>query len=99
MRPDDPERAPANRRLAVKLGCSVTVLIGLLGALEVGLRLAGYDPFGRMFSDAPAASREGLETGLMRAVEDDPILVYELTPGASAYAWQADMRFNSDGLA
>jgi len=34
----------------------------------------------------------------MREVQGDPILVYELTPGASAYAWQADMRFNASGF-
>jgi len=102
MHPYDPERASTSARPArgpaAKLGCSLAVLAGLLALIELGLRAAGYDPFGRMFAEAPGASREGLETGLMREVQGDPILVYELTPGASAYAWQADMRFNAKGF-
>lgn len=92
----------ADRRpsLLAKLGCSSAVLLGLLVTIEVGLRGCGYDPFGRMFADAPAASREGIDSGLMRIVDggDEDILVYELNPGARGYAWQADIQVNSSGF-
>ncbi len=91
-------RADQRPRLRAKLGCSFAVLVGFLGAIEIVLRVAGYDPFGRMFSDAPEASREGLELGLMRVVDGEDILVYDLNPGARGYAWQADIQVNAHGF-
>ena len=41
--------------------------------MEIGLRIAGYDPFGRMFADV-SLSRAGLETGLVRVFDDEEIL-------------------------
>jgi len=86
-----------NWPLVAKLGCSAAVLLVLLGALELVLRARGYDPFGQMFAAAPRESREGLDLGLMRIVEDE-VRVYELVPGAHGRAWDADIAVNDHGF-
>ena len=59
-----------------------------LGLLEVALRLGGYD--------ALASWRNGRDVILRPSANPD--LKYELTPGASAFAWGADIRINAHGF-
>jgi lysophospholipase L1-like esterase len=59
-----------------------------LGFVEVALRLGGYD--------ALASWRNGRD--LILRPSANPGLQYELTPGASGFAWGTDIRINSHGF-
>lgn len=85
------------KRLATKLLISLAALVGALGLVELGLRLSGYDPFGRMFASLRQDTSELLGLGFLRE-SDDEILVYELVPGARAHAFGADVEVNALGF-
>jgi len=76
------------RQCLKKTGLSVASLLITLIALEIAVRLYGYNPptYWRRGTDFP--SRPSL----------DPNLKYELTPGASVKAWGADIKINSQGF-
>jgi len=57
-------------------------------ALEVGLRVHGFDPF--------VGLRDGRELILRPSVNAD--MQYELTPGATGRAWDTDVSVNSAGF-
>ena len=83
--------------LKKKLALSATSALVLLGIVEVGLRCAGYDPFGRMISVGRPESSELLAKDFLRE-SDAEDLVYELAPNAHTYAFGADVETNSFGF-
>lgn len=66
---------------------AVSVLLFIL-VFEVGLRVAGFNPFGNL--------TEGRK--LILRPSDNPDLVFELTPGAEGYGWGTDVKVNSAGF-
>lgn len=71
-----------------KIGLSaISVLITLI-ALEIGLRVYGYNPL--------KESRERRFTAMRPSAY--PELKYELTPGASGRGWNTDIKINSQGF-
>jgi lysophospholipase L1-like esterase len=64
----------------------VSVVISL-AIFEIVLRAVGYDPLKRL--------KNGREFILKASLIDD--LRYELTPGASGYAWGTDVQINDNG--
>jgi lysophospholipase L1-like esterase len=83
--------------LGRKLTVSALSLAGALLLVEVGFRVGGYDPFGELFEGGRAEPGELMERGFLLESDDD-VLVYELTPGARARAWGADVVVNSHGF-
>ena len=76
------------RQYLKKTSLSVSSLLITLIALEIALRLYGYNP--------PAYWRRGTDLALRPSLY--PELKYELTPGASVRAWGADIKINSQGF-
>jgi len=76
------------RQYLKKTGLSAASLLITLIALEVTLRVYGYNP--------PAYWRRGTDVPLRSSVYPD--LRYEHTPGASVKAWGADIKINSQGF-
>jgi len=76
------DRLPKNLVL-----CLVSFFFILL-VLEMSLRLYGYDRL--------SALRNGREMILQPSTH--PILKYELRPGASGWAWSANVDINSHGF-
>ncbi len=75
-----------NRMKTVLLSMAAVVMT--LGLVEAALRLGGYD--------ALASWRNGRD--LILRPSANPDLKYELTPGASGFAWGTDIRINSQGF-
>jgi lysophospholipase L1-like esterase len=71
-----------------KLALGIASCLLTLFALEVALRVYGYDPLRRL--------TEGRDLILRRSPHPD--VKYELTPGAAGRAWGADIRINSHGF-
>jgi len=71
-----------------KIGLSAMSVLITLIALEVALRLYGYNPL--------KASREQRFTAMHPSPYPD--LKYELTPGASGRGWGTDIKINSQGF-
>jgi len=76
------------RQYLKKTGLSAASLLITLIALEIALRLYGYNP--------PAYWRRGTVFALRPSLYPD--LRYELTPGASVQAWGTDIKINSQGF-
>lgn len=76
----------ASLRVRLAIGGSA-LLVGVLG-LEGILRLARYDPLGRVLGGRDLFLQES----------PDPILGYELTPRAQGFAWGCNVRINSLGM-
>jgi lysophospholipase L1-like esterase len=76
------------RQYLKKTGLSAASLLITLIALEIALRLYGYDP--------PTYWRRG--TDLSFRPSPNPSLKYELTPGASVKSWGKDIKINSQGF-
>jgi len=76
------------RQYLKKTSLSVISVLVTLIALEIALRLYGYNP--------PAYWRRGTDLALRPSLY--PELKYELTPGASIRAWGADIKINSQGF-
>ena len=74
---------PLFRILAPLLG-----VLFVLAALEVGLRLAGYDPIRRYMKVRDGFLRESA----------NPDLDYELVPGSQGFAWGTQVAVNSHGF-
>lgn len=88
---------PSMAALQKKLLLSGLSLVFTLGAFELALRVAGYDPFGDAVRSGRQEPGELLAQGfLMESADED--LVYELVPGAEAWAWEADVAVNSHGF-
>jgi len=84
-------------RVRPKLLISLASFALAVGALEIGLRLAGYDPLGQLHLSGQQDPGELLGAGLLRESEHE-VLVYEFTPGARAHAWGAEVEINSSGF-
>jgi len=76
------------RQYLKKTGLSVASLLITLIALEIALRLYGYNP--------PTYWRRGTEFASRPSPYPD--LKYELTPGAAVKAWGIDVKINSQGF-
>lgn len=76
------------RQYLKKISLSAASLLITLVALEIALRLYGYNP--------PASWRRGTDLALRPSLY--PELKYELTPGASVKAWGTDVKINSQGF-
>lgn len=76
------------RHYLKKAGLSAASLLITLLALEIALRLYGYNP--------PTYWRRGTDVPLRPSLY--PNLKYELTPGAAVKAWGADIKINSQGF-
>jgi len=76
------------RQYLKKTGLSAASLLITLVALEIGLRLFGYNP--------PPYWRQGTALALGPSLYPD--LRYELNPGASVRAWDTDIKINSQGF-
>lgn len=70
-----------------KLGLSPASLLITLIALEMALRLGGYNPL-----------RDWRMRDVVLRTSVYPDLQYELTPGASGRIWGADIKINSQGF-
>jgi lysophospholipase L1-like esterase len=81
-------RASGRKRLGVKLSIAAGALLLPLLALELGLRVRGYDP--------RAQALEG-RTRLVRA-SSNARRGYELVPGAEGPGWGAKVAVNSHGF-
>ncbi len=65
-------------------------ILFLLAALELGLRVAGYNPLGiHAYSDRAA---------LVQPAQREPKRIYEGVPLASGHAWGTDVQLNAYGL-
>jgi lysophospholipase L1-like esterase len=71
-----------------KIGLSAASLLITLIALEVALRVGGYNSVGDW--------RDGRDSAMRPSVYPD--LKYELTPGASGRVWGTDIKINSQGF-
>ena len=76
------------RQYLKKTGLSAASLLITLIALEIALRLYGYNP--------PTYWRRGTDLSFRPSLYQD--LKYEHTPGASVKAWGADIKINSQGF-
>lgn len=79
---------PRARRWSTRLGVSLATGAVLLLAVEVGMRVAGFDPLGGLF--------QGQELVVRPAAH--PLLDNELSPGASGEVWGGPVAINSLGL-
>ncbi len=84
-------------RLRNKLLVAALSLLVPLAVVELGLRIAGYDPFGDMLSGMRDEPGELLSKDFLRE-SDDEVLVYELAPNAKTHAWEADIETNAYGF-
>ena len=84
-------------RLRSKLVVSLASVAASLGLVEVGLRIAGYDPFGEMMRSGRQEPGELLAKDFLLESPHD-VLVYELVPGGRAFAWGAEVEINSHGF-
>src|SRR5689334_18825859 len=66
----------------------LTAVVISFAAIEIGLRTIGYDPLKELKNGREAIIR----------ISDIPGLEYELTPNASAYAWNTEVKINSLGF-
>ena len=82
-------QASTLKKVLIRLLAVVTPFLVVLLLIEVGLRLAGYDPLGELRSDP-----DGARTLIVRE-SDNPDLVYELVPGAEGRAWGSRVAINS----
>jgi lysophospholipase L1-like esterase len=71
-----------------KIGLSAASSLITLIALEIALRLCGYNPLGDW--------REGRNLAMRPSIYPD--LKYELTPGGSDRGWGTDIKINSQGF-
>jgi len=71
-----------------KLGLSAASLLITLIALEIALRVGGYNPLRDWGKGSDFAMRPSVYPGLK----------YELTPGASGRVWGTDLKINSQGF-
>jgi lysophospholipase L1-like esterase len=74
--------------LLPSLALATASILLSLGALEVGLRAASFDPLREL--------REGRE--LVVRASEDPEIGYELVPGARGHAWGTDVDVNAAGF-
>lgn len=84
-------------QLRTKLLVSAASFAVTLVAIEIGLRVAGYDPFGAMMLSARPETPALMDAGFLREATDG-VRVFELVPSSEAHAWGADMRVNSHGF-
>jgi len=85
-------REPGARRGGKLVGVALalgTILVAFAAA-EVGLRLAGFDPIGKMTSK--------LDQRFIIQESEDPVLVYEFAPGTTGDLWGSRVEINADGL-
>ena len=75
-------------RPLAKMFLALAAFVSTLVVLEIGLRIAGYDPMGS-FS-------EGRHRFLRSS--PNPDLAYELVPGARGFAWNREIAINSHGF-
>lgn len=75
------------RSTLTKAGLIVVSVLISLAVFEIGLRVIGYDPLKHL--------KNGREFILRQSLYSD--LRYELTPGASGYAWGTDVQINGNG--
>jgi lysophospholipase L1-like esterase len=80
-------RSPPTHPLANAL-LALAAVASTLGVVEIGLRVAGYDPLGR-FS-------QGRHRFLRSSA--NPELGYELVPNARGFAWHREIAINSHGF-
>jgi lysophospholipase L1-like esterase len=80
------------KKILFRLLAVATPFLVVLLLIEVGLRLAGYDPLGELRGDS-----DGARTLVVRE-SDNTDLVYELVPGAEGRAWGSRVAINSDGF-
>lgn len=73
----------------MKIAVACGSLLIALFACEVGLRLAGY---------APLAKNRGDGVWRFLAVSDDPVLAYELVPGARGHGFDTEIEVNETGF-
>ena len=78
----------AGRLVLARLGLALTSLLFSLGSVELGLRAAGYEPLVEV------------EDKRLQLIEpsEDPVLAYELRPGATGRIWKCDVQINSLGM-
>ncbi len=84
-------------RVRRKLLISLASFAVAVGAIELGLRMVGYDPFGELNLTGQEDLSQLLGSGFLRESEDE-VLVYELAPGARVHAWGADVEINAHGF-
>ena len=82
------------RYFALRACTVILSLLLLLGVLEIVLRVAGYDPFAKVFSQA----KDPLSAGLFRIESVFEGLDYELIPNADVEVWGTRAKINSHGL-
>ena len=75
------------RSTLTKAGLIVVSVVISLAVFEIGLRVIGYDPLKHLKNGREFILRESLYSDLR----------YELTPGASGYAWGTDVQINDNG--
>lgn len=75
------------RRLLLSLLLSAASFAICLLVLEAALRIAGFAPLADLAAGRATIVRKS----------PDPILGYELTPGASGFAWQTNVEINAYG--
>ena len=76
----------------LKKGALILGSVGVtLVAIEIALRLAGYNPFSTLFQP------DGSFAPLVRESED-PQRIYELRPATSGRGWDTDVSVNSHGF-
>jgi lysophospholipase L1-like esterase len=78
----------AARNVAIPIALASTGLAFSFLALEVGLRLIGFNPM-----EAIAEGRS-----LILQPSDHPLRRFELTPNSSGFAWRTDVQVNSHGM-
>lgn len=81
------------RKALANLSLVVGSLVVTLLAIEIALRVVGYDPIGEMLRARSVAGAE-----MVLRLSEDPDIGYELVPGASGRAWQTDVAVNSHGM-
>lgn len=79
------------QRLAINNSLLVlSSLISLFLLLEIGLRFAGYNPFGEFFTPDGRA--------VLIRPSNDPLRIFEATPNAQAFGWGTEISINSYGF-
>jgi hypothetical protein len=76
------------RALFLRLAAVTLAVLLALAVVEMGLRIAGYDPLGRRSSGRHRFIRPST----------NPDLRYELVPGARGLAWRRPVAINSHGF-
>lgn len=82
-----PNKRWRNFVVNITLISSSLLLVGV--ALEISLRIAGYNPFGEFLNN---------ERAIFIRPSNNPQRIYEATPNARGYGWETNISINSYGF-